>query len=223
MPRCAREISLTGYYHVFDRGNSKQIIFEDDSDRYRFLSDISDRFACHDVAVLAWCLMDNHFHLMVDDPFDNLSKAMQCALTAYAKYFNGKTGRTGHLFDNRYSRVAVESDTQAVQLLDYIHLNPVKGALDSLDAYRWSSYKAYQLGYDPFDICDAAPMLDIVGGSRRYCEHLKEVAERIWSVEILPRRRFQTRMPLPSHTRPCRALILRCSRPCHAPNAMPVC
>ena len=164
MPRCARAVSLTGYYHVFDRGNSKQIIFEDDSDRYRFLSDISDRFARHKVAVLAWCLMDNHFHLMVDDPYDNLSKAMQCALTAYAKYFNGKTGRTGHLFDNRYSRVAVESDTQAVQLLDYIHLNPVKGAIDSLEAYRWSSFRAYQLGYDPFDICDAAPMLDIVGG-----------------------------------------------------------
>ena len=164
MPRCARAVSLTGYYHVFDRGNSKQIIFEDDSDRYRFLSDISDRLARHKVAVLAWCLMDNHFHLMIDDPFDNLSKAMQCALTAYAKYFNGKTGRTGHLFDNRYSRVAGESDTQAVQLLDYIHLNPVKGALDSLEAYRWSSYKAYQLGYDPFDICDAAPMLGIVGG-----------------------------------------------------------
>ncbi len=69
------------------------------------------------------------------------------------EYFNGKTGRTGHLPDNRYSRVAVESYTQAVQLLDYIHLNPVKGALDSLDAYRWSSFKAYQLGYDPFDIC----------------------------------------------------------------------
>ena len=75
MPRCARAVSLTGYYHVYDRGNSKQIIFEDDSDRYRFLSDISDRFARHEVAVLAWCLMDNHFHLMVDDPFDNLSKA----------------------------------------------------------------------------------------------------------------------------------------------------
>lgn len=190
MPRCARAVSLTGYYHVYDRGNSKQIIFEDDSDRYRFLSDISDRFACHEVAVLAWCLMDNHFHLMVDDPFDNLSKAMQCALTAYAKYFNRKTGRTGHLFDNRYSRVAVESDTQAVQLLDYIHLNPVKGALDSLEAYRWSSFKAYQLGYDPFDICDATPMLDIVGGSRCYCEHLKEVAGQIWSENVLPRRRI---------------------------------
>ena len=69
------------------------------------------------------------------------------------EYFNGKTGRTGHLFDNRYSRVAVESDTQAVQLLDYIHLNPVNGVLDSLGAYRWLSYKAYQLGYDSFDIC----------------------------------------------------------------------
>lgn len=52
------------------------------------------------------------------------------------EYFNRKTGRTEHLFDNRYSRVAVEPDTQAVQLLDYIHLNPVKGALDSLEAYR---------------------------------------------------------------------------------------
>ena len=69
------------------------------------------------------------------------------------EYFNGKTGRTGHLFDNRYSRVAVESDTQAVQLLDYIHLNPVKGVLDFLEAYCWSSFKAYQLGYDFFDIC----------------------------------------------------------------------
>ena len=76
------------------------------------------------------------------------------------EYFNGKTGRTGQLFDNRYSRGAVESDTQAVQLLDYIHLNPVKGALDSLESYCWSSCKAYQLGYDPFDICDAAPMLE---------------------------------------------------------------
>ena len=77
-----------------------------------------------------------------------------------------------------------------MQLLDYIRLNLVKGALGSIEAYRWSSYRAYQLGYDPFDICDVAPMLDIVGGSRRYCEHLKEVAGRIWSVEILPRRRI---------------------------------
>lgn len=66
------------------------------------------------------------------------------------EYFNGKTGRTGHLFDNRYSRVAVESDTQAVQLVDYILLNPVNGALDSLESYCWSSCKAYQLGYDLF-------------------------------------------------------------------------
>ena len=65
----------------------------------------------------------------------------------------GKRGERGICLINRYSRVAVESDTQAVQLLDYIHLNPVKGELDSLEAYRWSSYKAYQLGYDPFDIC----------------------------------------------------------------------
>lgn len=55
---------------------------------------------------------------------------------------------------------------------------------------RTVSYKAYQLRYDPFDICDAAPMLDIVGGSRCYCKHLEKVAGRIWSVEVLPRRRI---------------------------------
>lgn len=83
------------------------------------------------------------------------------------EYFNGKTGRTGHLFDNRYSRVAVESDTQAVQLLDYIHLNPVKGALDSLDAYRWSSFKAYQLGYDPFTSANTHVSLSPMSAKRR--------------------------------------------------------
>ena len=87
MPRCARAVSLTGYYHVFDRGNSKQIIFEDDSDRYRFLSDISDRFARHDVAVLAWCLMDNHIHLLLDDEHVHLSDCMHSVTTAYAMYF----------------------------------------------------------------------------------------------------------------------------------------
>lgn len=71
----------------------------------------------------------------------------------YMSISMGKRGERGICLINRYSRVAVESDTQAVQLLDYIHLNPVKGELDSLEAYRWSSYKAYQLGYDPFDIC----------------------------------------------------------------------
>ena len=138
MPREARTVSITGYYHIFDRGNSKQIIFEDDSDRYRFLSDIQERFVRFGVTVLAWCLMGNHFHLMVDDPHDRISNAMQCALTAYSKYFNKKTGRTGHLFDNRYFRIPVESDSQALALIDYIHLNPVKGSLGKLDSYRWS-------------------------------------------------------------------------------------
>lgn len=119
--------------------------------------------------------------------------------------------------------VAVESDTQAVQLLDYIHLNPVKGALDSLDAYRWSSYKAYQLGYDPFDICDAAPMLDIVGVPVAIASILRKLPSGSGQLRFFRVDGFPTRMPLPSHTRPCRALILRCSRPCHAPNAMPVC
>lgn len=190
MPREARAVSITGYYHIFDRGNSKQIIFEDDSDRYRFLSDIQERFERFGVTVLAWCLMGNHFHLMVDDPHDRISNAMQCALTAYSKYFNKKTGRTGHLFDNRYSRIPVESDSQALALIDYIHLNPVKGSLGKLDSYRWSSFKAYELGYDPFDLCDVSSMLDLVGGSTRYREHLQESAKKFSTINVMPRERL---------------------------------
>lgn len=190
MPRNARSVSITGYYHVYDRGNSKQIIFEDDSDRYRFLSDIQERFDRYGVVVLAWCLMGNHFHLMVDDPRDCLSKAMQCALTAYAKYFNKKTGRTGHLFDNRYSRKSIECDSQALVLIDYIHLNPVKGMLGDLECYRWSSYRAYICGYDVFGLCDAFPMLDLVGGSLRYREHLESTAATYDDSYLTPREKL---------------------------------
>ena len=145
------------------------------------------------------------------------------ALTAYAKYFNGKTGRTDHLFDNRYSRVAVESDTQAVQLLDYIHLNPVKGAIDSLEAYRWSSFRAYQLGYDPLTSA-MRPLCSILsGGLVAIASILRKLPGGSGQLRFFRVDGFPTRMPLPSHARPCRALILRCSRPCLTPNVMRVC
>lgn len=108
------------------------------------------------------------------------------------------------MFDNRYSRVAVESDTQAVQLLDYIHLNPVKGAIDSLEAYRWSSFRAYQLGYDPFDICDAAPMLDIVGGLVAIVSILRKLPGGSGQLRFFHADGSSMRRPFPLRTKSCR-------------------
>ena len=118
--------------------------------------------------------MENHFHLMVDDERGNLSAAMQSFETAYVRYFNEKTGRTGHLFQDRFFSVPVETDIQAILLADYIHMNPVKAGHGAADSYRWSSYSAYIKGYDPFDFCNPELVLELIGGSRGYADHFRE-------------------------------------------------
>lgn len=176
MPRGPRVSSVSGFYHVSARGTGRVNIFEDDSDRYRFLTLLQDKLGGQDISLCAWCLMSNHFHLMVDDPRGALSESMKALLISYAKYFNGKTGRVGHLFQNRFTSVPVDNDTQAILLADYIHLNPVKAGLGRAEDYRWSSYSAYALGYDRFGICDPGPILDLVGGSSVYLNLIENSA-----------------------------------------------
>lgn len=177
MPRAARAVSVTGYYHVFARGVSHQIIFECDQDRYKFLGCMQERFEQKGITVVAWCLMDNHFHVLLDDPNQQLSSAMQGLLTAYAKYFNERTNRTGHLFENRFSSIPVETDAYALTVADYIHLNPVKGKAAFLGSYRWSSYRAYLDGYDSLGICDPTAILELVGGSSAYSAWISKSAK----------------------------------------------
>ena len=148
MPRTGRVVSLTGYNHIIARGNGGICIFEDDEDRYRMLTLFEDKLVGNGVGVTAWCLMSNHFHLMVDDPYEKISSCMSGVLTSYAMYFNRKTDRVGHLFQDRFTNIPVENDVQAISLADYIHMNPVKAGISAVDTYRWSSYRAYAYGYD---------------------------------------------------------------------------
>lgn len=126
MPRTGRVVSLTGYNHIIARGNGGICIFEDDEDRYRMLTLFEDKLVGNGIVVTAWCLMSNHFHLMVDDPNGRISSCMSGILTSYVKYFNHKTDRVGHLFQDRFKNIPVENDIQAIALADYIHMNPVK-------------------------------------------------------------------------------------------------
>ena len=140
-------------YHVIDRGNHKEEVFYDKSDCELFLKKLVEFAELYDVVIYAYCLMPNHFHLMIRTRLANLGKFMQTFLTSFTIIMNRKYSRAGHLFQGRYKAQLVESELYKNQLSRYIHLNPVKikmpEQLDTetlksrLEDYRWSSYRSY--------------------------------------------------------------------------------
>jgi REP element-mobilizing transposase RayT len=130
-------------YHVTSRGNAKQAIFIDDEDRGRFfdvLSMVVERFhwLCH-----AYCLMKNHYHLLIETPKGNLSKGMRELNGIYTQGFNQRYRRVGHLFQGRYKAIIVEKDNHLLSLCRYVVLNPVRvGLIKRPEQWRGSSYRA---------------------------------------------------------------------------------
>lgn len=145
MPRVARRESSTSLYHVVNRGFGKQIIFEDDSDRSFFMRRLDALLDEHHAKLLAWCLMDNHFHLLLDIPFEELPRIMHRLQTSYAGYFNRVHGGVGSLFGTRYRSEPVETEGYLMTVVRYIHENPVKAKLPGGLEYQWSSYSEYML------------------------------------------------------------------------------
>lgn len=143
MPRMARKVSNTKVYHIIFRGNDKQDIFFDIQDYKKYLKEIKVTKEKYQYEILAYCLMSNHVHLIVFDKNDNLSKAMQSLAVAYSSYFSKKYDKVGHLFQNRFHSKNVETKEYLVQLCRYIHQNPPKAQIGTVDNYKWSSYKEY--------------------------------------------------------------------------------
>ena len=110
MPRAPRAIAESGFYHVILRGNGKQIIFEDDADRRAFLDLLAKRAADAGIRILAWCLMENHVHLVLEDPTQTLSEMMRRLSGDYAQRFNRKSGRVGHVFEHRFKSCPIENE-----------------------------------------------------------------------------------------------------------------
>ena len=168
-------------YHVLNRGVEKRNIVKDDSDRLRFVHDlfvfndtmsvdpnhrsrgfISSRSDKKEIVLIhAWCLMDNHYHILLsplDGNLENLSLFMKKLNMGYAKYFNERHGRTGVLWQGKYKKVHISGDSQFTYIPYYIHLNPLdhkfpqwrkgsvknfQAAMAYLDNYRWSSHLDY--------------------------------------------------------------------------------
>jgi len=132
------------YYHVTSRGNEKKTIFEDDKDRQQFLVYLESAVLRYGAKIHVWCLMGNHYHLLLETPSGNLSQIMRHINGAYTTYYNIKQKRSGHLFQGRYKAILIEADRYAMELSRYIHLNPVRAELvDRPENYPWSSYCCY--------------------------------------------------------------------------------
>ena len=149
MGRAPREIVPGGVYHVYARGSNRQAIFAYDSDRVDFLDCLDRAVRTFELRCLAYCLMSNHYHLVLQDEVGALSRALKALNGRYALRFNRRYGRDAHLFRNRFGSVLQEGEEQLLATLRYTALNPVaKGLCATAEEWRWSSYRA-SAGLDP--------------------------------------------------------------------------
>jgi REP element-mobilizing transposase RayT len=134
-----------GYYHVYSRGSEKRVIFLDKADKGRFLDRLEEYKNLHNVKIIAYCLMPNHYHLLIQQNSDEaISKFISRLNLAYAMYFNKRYERVGPLFQGRFKAKHVETDEYLLHLSRYIHLNPLSHLGErGLRNYHWSSLKDY--------------------------------------------------------------------------------
>ncbi len=144
MARQARQKSSTGIYHILLRGINRQVIFEDDEDKKKFLECVSFYKAdCH-YEVYGYCQMDNHIHLVIKENGNDIGAIMKRIGVRYVAWYNRKYYRCGHLFQDRFQSEPVETDSYLLTVLCYIHQNPVRaGLIQSLSEEWSSSYSAY--------------------------------------------------------------------------------
>ncbi len=136
-------------YHVMNRGDRREDIFRDDEDRTQFLATLGEACQKTEWAVHSYCLMRNHFHLVIETPQANLVAGMKWLLGVYTKRFNIRHKFCGHVFAGRYKALMVEGsgDGYLKTVCDYVHLNPARAKLlqprAALESFPWSSYGEY--------------------------------------------------------------------------------
>jgi len=154
-------------YHVTSRGDRREDIFEDDEDRHAFLETFTQVVEQFNWLCFAWCLMDNHYHLLIQTPDGNLSKGMRQLNGVYTQISNRRHHRVGHLFQGRFKAILVDGDAYLLELARYVVLNPVRaGMVKRPEHWAWSSYRASQ-GLVPAEEFLAADALLALFASRR--------------------------------------------------------
>ena len=132
-----------GLYHVTSRGDRRENIYDNDGDREKWLENLGNtcrrfNWRCH-----AYCLMDNHYHIVIETAEANLSKGMRQLNGVYTQYYNRQHARVGHVFQGRYKGILVERDEYLLELARYVVLNPIRAnMIKNIEDWKWSSYNA---------------------------------------------------------------------------------
>lgn len=144
MPRQARQKGEFSVYHIIQRGNERKNIFLSEEDKLKFLEIIERMKSKYNFLIYAFCLMDNHVHLLIDDNGNDISQILKSINISYAYYFNRIHRRCGHLFQDRFKSELVDDERYFLEVSRYIHNNPVKaGIVDNPFDYKWSSSSSY--------------------------------------------------------------------------------
>jgi REP element-mobilizing transposase RayT len=168
------------FYHVISRGISHESLFRSHRDKEKFLEyieKVSERFS---IIIHTYCLMNTHYHLLIETSEPNLSQSIQWLNVSYAIYFNRKHNRSGYLFQGRFKAILIDADAYLKQLSRYIHLNPVKAKLvSSAGLYRWSSYPAFTGKQTPPMFLETGWLLSNFGKSKKVAQkNYKEFVEK---------------------------------------------
>jgi putative transposase len=179
-------------YHVMARANERRMVFARDADRQLWLATLAEMVEGFGVVVHCYCIMGNHYHLVVATPSANLSAAMGWFQTTFTVRFNRRRRRSGHLFQGRFKAQVVEEENHAQELLRYVHLNPVRigtrkgepvdgGRRSELAEWKWSSHRAYA-GMEKPPSWLSLQWLTSFGArrreaQRRYCQFVDEAFE----------------------------------------------
>ncbi len=158
MPRQSRIDGPGAIHHIVVRGIERRRIFNDDEDREFFLKRLALIANETKTACYAWALIPNHFHLLLRTGASPITTVMRSLLTGYAQYYNRRYKRHGHLFQNRYKSILCEEETYLLELVRYIHLNPLRAGLiktmEELDAYAYCGHSALIKGEPSFQDVD---------------------------------------------------------------------
>ena len=169
MPRVARLKDENSIYHIMIRSISEIILFKEESDKLKYLSLIKKYQIKYQFKVYAYCLMDNHGHLLIDINGGDISKVMHSINFCYAMYFNRKYNRHGHVFQDRFKSKIVKDDKYLLTVSAYIHNNPkdIVKYSDKLEEYRFSSFGDYIKNDNEFEIVDKSFLEDMLNLSNK--------------------------------------------------------
>ncbi|CCJ34514.1 transposase [Caloramator australicus] len=151
MPRPPRIIYSGAIYHIYQRGNNKEDIFKEEEYKKFFLKQLKNLNIRFDFNILAYAIMSNHYHFLIKTGDTPISDIIFNLNNIYAKYYNEKLNRSGHVFESRFNSKVVLDDAYLICLLRYIHRNPVRANIvKSVDEYRWTSHYFYKNNINNF-------------------------------------------------------------------------